>query len=143
MKTLKNTFFLACLLTVNFAFSALAKDKNNVQQTLTFSIDNYAEALKSGQSQYLSDILANNVKFNINRGGKIITYGKAEALKENKQNGKIIQNCEISYQVIAQSDTYALANISMKYENFTRENIVSFTKQDGIWKITEVNSVFK
>lgn len=124
------------------SLATFAKDKSKAQRTLSFSVENYVQSLKTGYSDNLSEILADNVKININRNGKLLTYGKSDALKYNK-NANIIQNCQITQNVLTQSDSYAIVNVSMKYEHFTRENIITLANTDGSWKITEVNSVFK
>ncbi len=144
MKTLKLSFLLiAVMLTVSTSFASKPDNKKSTK-TLAFSIDSYIQTLKAGHCENFAEILSDNVKFHINRNGKILTYGKAEAIKHNaKANTNVIQDCEISHNIITGSDTYALVNVSMKYPDFTRENIVSLSKINGIWKITEVNSVFK
>lgn len=144
MKTLKLPLLLiAMMLTVSISF-AIKPDNKKAARTLAFSIDSYINNLKTGHCENFAEILADNVKFHINRNGKILTYGKADALKHNaKAKAQVIQDCEITHNIITGSDTYALVNISMKYPDFTRENIVSLSKINGIWKITEVNSVFK
>ncbi|WP_353138992.1 DUF4783 domain-containing protein [Pseudopedobacter sp.] len=141
MKTLKNIYLILALMLVSSM--SFAKDKNSAQKTLAFSVDNYIQSLKSGYNENLADILSDQVKININRNGQLLTYGKEQALKHNKNASNVVQNCDITHNVITQSDNYAIVNVSMKYEHFTRENIISLTKTDRGWKITEVNSVFK
>lgn len=141
MKTLKNIYLVLALVMISFTITA--KDKNKVQRTLSFSVENYVQSLKTGYSENLSEILSDNVKFNINRNGKLLTYGKSEALRHNKNRSEVVQDCQITEQMITQSDSYAIVNVSMKYDHFTRENFVTLSKQDGSWRITEVNSVFK
>lgn len=122
---------------------AKADDKKAFQRTMNFTLDTYVEALKSGYSVNYSSIISDYAKFNINRSGKLYTYGKAEELKSHGKDNIITQNCDITSTVITSSENYALVNVSMKYEFFTRENIVSLSKIRDSWKITEVNTIFK
>ena len=118
-------------------------DRKAVQKTMTYCIDTYIEALKLGYCTDYAAVIADHAKFNLNRNGKLFTHGKSEELKAHGKNNKITQNCDVNYNVITSSENYALINISMKYDFFTRENIVSLSKINDSWKITEVNSVFK
>jgi hypothetical protein len=143
MKTQKSLFFLMAFAFVGTIAFASPADKKAVQKTMTHCIDTYLETLKSGYSADYAAIIADHAKFNLNRNGKLYTHGKSEELKSHGKNSKITQNCELNYNVITASENYALINVSMKYDFFTRENIVSLSKINNSWKITEVNSVFK
>lgn len=135
------TIIIALLLAAN-SF-AKPNDKKSIQKTMSFSIDTYIETLKSGYNNNYSIIIADDAKFNLNRNGKVHSHGKSDELKLHSKNNITTQNCDITYNVITASENYALVNVSMKYEFFTRENIVSLSKQNDVWKIKEVNSVFK
>lgn len=142
----KTTLFnlvIALMLTASASF-ANQDEKKAEKKTLTFSIDSYIDQLKTGYDENYASILSNDVKFNLNRNGKIFSHGKTKELESyNKKNEGQLQNCEIDYKVITSSDSYALLNVTMQFEGFTRENIVTMTKINDSWKITEVNSVFK
>lgn len=141
-KTLFN-LVIALMLTATASF-ADQDDKKAEKKTLTFSIDSYIDQLKTGYDENYASILASDVKFNLNRNGKTLTHGKAKELESySKKNEGQIQNCEIDYKVITSSDSYALLNVTMQFEGFSRENIVTMSKINDSWKIVEVNSVFK
>ena|SRR6476661_8132550 len=134
---------VALMLTVSATF-ANQDDKKAEKKTLSFAIESYVDQLQTGFNEDYASILSNDVKFNLNRNGKTFSHGKTEELKDyNKKNEGLVQNCKIDYKVITSSDSYALLNVSMQFDGFTRENIVSMAKVNDSWKITEVNSVFK
>jgi len=143
MKTQKLLFLLFAFAFIGSTSFAKPDDKKAAQKTMSYSIDTYVEVLKSGYSADYASIIADHTKFNLNRNGKLFTHGKSEELKAHAKNSAITQNCDVNYTVITASENYALINVSMKYEFFTRENIVSLSKINDSWKITEVNSVFK
>src|SRR5690606_39197806 len=101
MKTLKNIYLILALMLVSSM--SFAKDKNSAQKTLAFSVDNYIQSLKSGYNENLADILSDQVKININRNGQLLTYGKEQALKHNKNASNVVQNCDITHNIITQS----------------------------------------
>jgi hypothetical protein len=141
MKTkLLSAILLVCLLISNYGF---AKDK--VKRSLNFCLETFMSTLQTGYHQDYSSIIAENAKFNTNRSGKVVTHSKSDELKFYSKNGKqaAIQNCEITHDVITETENYALVNVKMKYPDFTRSNIVTLAKINDSWKITEVNSVFK
>lgn len=143
MKTQKLLTIIIALLLVAVNSFAKADDKKDIQKTISFSIDTYIEALKSGYNNNYSAIISDDAKFNLNRNGKVHSHGKSDELKLHSKNNIIAQNCDINYTVITASENYALINVSMKYDFFTRENIVILSMQNDVWKIKEVNSVFK
>ncbi len=143
MKTQKLLSLLIAFAFVGSTSFASPDAKKTVQKTMSLSLDTYIQTLKSGYHADYPSIIADNAKFNLNRNGKIFSHGKSEELKAHAKKSAITQDCDINYNIITASENYALVNVSMKYELFTRENIVSLSKINDSWKITEVNSVFK
>ncbi|WP_026902867.1 nuclear transport factor 2 family protein [Pedobacter glucosidilyticus] len=144
MKTKNFLTAIVCFVLLSVSSTVMADEKNIDKKSMSFSIGTYIEVLKSGYHADYASIIAYDAKFNINRNGNTVTHYKADELKfNNNKNNAATQNCKISYKIITASDNYALVTVSMHYENFTRENIVSLSKIKDSWKITEVNSVFK
>jgi hypothetical protein len=144
MKTKKFLTAIICFVLLSVSTLVMADEKNIYKKSMSFSIETYIDVLKSGYNADYASIIAYDAKFNINRNGSTITHYKTEELKfSNNKNNAATQNCHVSYKIITASDNYALVTVSMQYENFTRENIVSLSKNKDSWKITEVNSVFK
>lgn len=143
MKTQKLFFILMVFTITGSAAFAKPNDSKTFQKAMSFCINTYVQILKSGYCSDYASIIADHAKFNLNRNGKVHTHGKSEELKAHGKKNQIVQNCDVNYTVITANENYALVNVSMKYESFTRENIVSLSKINDSWKITEVNSVFK
>lgn len=141
MKTkLLSALLLVCLLVSSEGFA-----KERVKRSLNFCLETFISNLQTGYHQDYSSIIAENAKFMTNRSGNVITHAKSDELKFYSKEGKqaALQNCKITYDVITETENYALVNVKMKYPDFTRSNIVSLAKINDSWKITEVNSVFK
>ncbi|TAF43458.1 MAG: hypothetical protein EAZ51_05460 [Sphingobacteriales bacterium] len=110
--------------------------------TLAYSIETYLNMINLGETKKYATILADDVKFNTTRNGKIITHGKSEELNFIRSMGNVKQNCKTEFSTISTSENFSIIKVKMIYEGFTKENIVSFSKTDSGWKITDVTTVF-
>ena len=141
MKNLKTI-----LLAIIIATTALVAKANTVpeqnKETLQFSIAAYINMVSLGNSKDYASILANDVKFNSTRNGKLLSHGKKEELDFVRRVGYVKQNCTTAYETISTDDNFCVVKVRMIYEGFTRENIISLAKTDKGWMITDVTSVF-
>ncbi len=171
MKTLKSkTFLLSLLLMASFSFakadetirSMLLANSNEYahdsfiaakkqiytdekldKESVQYTVNAYIAKIQLGYySKELKNIYADNVKFNINRNGNIITHGKAEELAFMKANQGVKMQCKVTSNMIFSSDSYCLVKVSSKFSNFVREDLVTLYKINKSWQITEVTSVF-
>lgn len=136
------TLFIAIFLLAGISF-AKAGESNIDSRSFQYNVETYINKIKNGFNEDFSSILSNDIKFNLERNGKIITHGKNEELAFMKANSGTIQNCELASSTLVSTKNYSLVKISMIYPTFVREDYVTMLRTNENWKITEVTSVFK
>ncbi|MEO5910030.1 MAG: nuclear transport factor 2 family protein [Pelobium sp.] len=136
------TLFVAIFLVAGISF-AKADERNIDNKSLQYNVETYIKKIKTGYSEDFSNILSNDVKFNLERNGKMMTHGKNEELAFMKSNVGIIQNCKLASSALVSTTNYSLVKISMIYPTFVREDYVTMVRTNQSWKITEVTSIFK
>jgi hypothetical protein len=143
MKTQKlKTIFIAFVLLLGFnSFAKATKIKDN--SSIQYSIDSYVDRIKNGFSSDFSSVLADNVKFNIPRNGKIITHGKKEELAFLATQKNTIQQCEVETEVLVKNNNYSLVKVSSIYSSFVREDYVTLMRSNDKWEITDVTTDYK
>ena len=60
-----------------------------------------------------------------------------------KSNKNIEQICTTSTSIVESNNNVAIVKVSMKYDDFVRNNYVTIANTGNGWKITNVYSVFK
>jgi hypothetical protein len=141
MKTLKTILIaIVIALTTSLANAKTLPDQSKC--TLQFSITAYLNMVTNGTYKDYASILADNVKFNSTRNGKLVSHGKQEELDFIRRIGFVKQNCKTEYETLSSDDNFCVVKVRMIYENFTKENIISLAKTDKGWMITDVTSMF-
>ena len=142
MKTL-NTFVVAVIMVfVSVAAKADPKTKKE-KLTVKDAIEGYLDAFTKGKIKGFADLLDENVKFTTTRGDKVLTYTKSDILETLRNGANIVQNCETSTAIVETLPNQAVVKVSMKYDNFTKENFITLTESDSGWKITHVSTSYK
>jgi hypothetical protein len=134
---------LAIAILLGFNSFAKTGDDPVYKRSVQFSVNSYINQIKFGKSAELSKILADNVKFNMSRNGKIYTHGKKEELALFAENKDIIQQCKVEQSVIITTKNYTLVKVSSVYQNFIREDYITLVKSKDNWRITDVTTDFK
>lgn len=135
--------FLAIVMLLGFNSFAKTGDDPDYKKSIQFSVNSYINQIKFGKSAELSKILADNVKFNMSRNGKIYTHGKKEELALFAETKNVVQQCKVEQAVIITTKNYTLVKVSSVYENFVREDYITLIKSKDNWKITDVTTDFK
>lgn len=140
MKTLKLTTIIGLLFL--FGTAKADKPKTHAAFTMKFSIAAFIDADTRGICDGLTDIIADNAKFDMMRGDQMITVTKKQLLNHMETLRGVEQNCTTKYAVLETRNNYALIKVEMKYPQFTRINYVTMNECSEGWKITNVTSVF-
>jgi len=133
---------IATLLILLSGRTFASEDISAEKLTMDHVLQTYINAVTHGQITGLSDVLENSVKFTTTRGAKIINNSKSEMLTALTRTSNINQNCITEHSVIEQTSTQAVIKVSMKYEDFTRVNVINLAKAGKRWKITNVSTSF-
>ncbi|MDO3644890.1 MAG: nuclear transport factor 2 family protein [Mucilaginibacter sp.] len=140
MKALKSIMLGLALLVV----CGIAK-ANTIDEKVTpnYAINTFVDAMTRGRVAGLDGVLDNSAEFNMMRGKQMLSFSKKEMLEFFKSNKNIEQACTTSTSIVESNNKVAIVKVSMKYDDFVRDNYVTIANNGSSWKITNVYSVFK
>lgn len=141
MKTIKITSIALSMLLL-FGSAKADKPKNRITASMRFSITSFIDADARGNCDGMAELIADNAKFTMMRGDKLLSFNKKEIVNSMENLRGIHQNCTTNYAVVEASGNYALIKVEMKYPTFSRFNYVTMNQCSDGWKITNVSSIF-
>ena len=142
MKTLKAMVMgLALLLVCGVSQAASVTNHNNT--TKDEVINAYLDAVVHGKINGFSDIVDDDAQFNMKRGSNVNTLNKPQVLDALKLNENIEQDCQCTKTVMQDSEDMSVVKVDMKYNDFTRTDVITAQRAGNGWKITKVETSFK
>ncbi|WP_313157707.1 hypothetical protein [Sphingobacterium multivorum] len=146
MKALVKTFAAAALIVVStFAMAAegpgAKTTKANVNlSTADLALDHYVAVTTAGESAGVERLFAEDFKQKI-QASNAQSHGRSEILKSlKKQKGEKL-NCVVSTDILEESADYMVAKVTLKFENFTKTDLVTLEREGNSWKVSKsVNS---
>jgi hypothetical protein len=146
MKTLVKTFAAATLIVVStFAMAAegpaLKSDKANVNlSTADLALDHYVAVTTEGESAGVEQLFAEDFNQKIQASNTQSNSRSAVVKLLKKQKGEKL-NCIVSTDIIEESADYMVAKVTLKFENFTKTDLVSLERVGNDWKVSKsINS---
>ncbi len=134
MKTLK-TILLGLTLII-----ATTAAKADGQPSKTEVIDIFMNASAHGKMEKFESVLADNVQFSTQRGERTIRADKNDMLAFYKASENVEQACKCTSTTLKENEKNMVVKIEMKYEKYTRTNLVTMKNIDGNWKISRVET---
>jgi hypothetical protein len=141
MKTLKAMMMGMALLLICGASQAksLISPNNSKDQV----IDTYLNAVVHGKLAGIDDAIDNEAQFDMRRGNNVNTLTKAQIISSLKANENIEQDCQCTKTVVRDDDDMKVIKVDMKYNDFTRTDVITTEHAGSGWKITKVETSFK
>ena len=148
MKTLVKTFAAAALIAVStFAMAAegpgskAAKANVNLS-TADFALDHYVAVTTAGESAGVEQLFADdfNQKIQATNAQSNSRSAVVELLK--KQKGEKL-NCTVNTDIIEESADYMVAKVTLKFENFTKTDLVTLERVGNDWKVSKSINSYK
>jgi hypothetical protein len=141
MKTLKAMMMGMALLLICGASQAksLISPNNSKDQ----AIDTYLNAVVHGKLAGIDDAIDNEAQFDMRRGNNVNTLTKAQIISSLKANENIEQDCQCTKTVVRDDDDMKVMKVDMKYNDFTRTDVITTEHSGSGWKITKVETSFK
>lgn len=141
MKNLINLFFATILIA---STSAFAHAETNIERlnTADGALNLYVETVTQGQTSYANELFSEQFRQTTSNQSKAIRHNKQEVVAFLKGNKNIKQNCTTNYDILEASTSYALARVEMKYEGFSKIDLVSLSMENGSWKVDQVISSY-
>jgi|ERR1700744_2661263 len=135
MKTLKT---LVCLMVLLATLSVKTYGHPSTGD-YTNTINAYISSYINNDSRQMSKILADGACLKLSRGESLIVQPKQVLVSFMHESGKMVQNCESKYEVIAKSGALVIACVCFDYANATQRIYLTLERDtDKDWKITQV-----
>ncbi|WP_201288587.1 hypothetical protein [Sphingobacterium composti Ten et al. 2007 non Yoo et al. 2007] len=123
----RNLTTIATVVMMVLSLSSFANGKVNptTHYTSTAILSNYIDSSVLGKQKFVKEMLADNFEFvNASSNSKSTKNQYSQFLK-NTDN--LTYNCATSYEILDQSGDVAVAKVTMKFENFTRVDIINMS----------------
>ncbi|MDR3010858.1 MAG: nuclear transport factor 2 family protein [Sphingobacterium sp.] len=148
MKTLVKTFTAAALIAVStFAMAAegpgakTAKANVNLS-TADLALDHYVAVTTEGESAGVEQLFAEDFNQKIQASSAQSHSRSAVAKLLKKQKGEKL-NCTVSTDIIEESADYMVAKVTLKFENFTKTDLVTLERVGNDWKVSKSINSYK
>jgi hypothetical protein len=106
-------------------------------------ITTYINAIIHGKFDGLDKAIADNAEFSTTRGENVNTFNKAQMLAALQPNANMEQDCKYTTTVVQQDDEIVIKKVEMKYNGYSRTDLVTAQASGKGWKITKVESTFE
>ena len=148
MKALVKTFAAAALIAVStFAMAAEGPGsksaKANVNlSTADFALEHYVAVTTEGESAGVEQLFADDFNQKI-QASNTQSNSRNEVVKSlKKQKGEKL-NCTVSTDIIEESVDYMVAKVTLKFENFTKTDLVTLERVSNVWKVSKSINSYK
>jgi len=148
MKTLVKTFAAAALIAVS-TFTMAAEGpgakatKANVNlSTADFALDHYVAVTTEGESAGVEQLFAEDFKQKI-QATNAQNHSHNEVVKSlKKQKGEKL-NCTVTTDILEESADFMIAKVTLKFENFTKTDLVTLERIGSDWKVSKSINSYK
>ena len=148
MKALVKIFTAAALIAVStFAMAAEGPGsksaKANVNlSTADFALNHYVAVTTEGESAGVEQLFAEDFNQKI-QASNAQSYSREAVVKSlKKQKGEKL-NCQVSTQIIEESADYMVAKVTMKFEDFSKTDLVTLEREGNDWKVSNSINSYK
>jgi len=148
MKTLVKTFAAAALIAVStFAMAAegpgAKATKTNVNlSTADFALEHYVAVTTEGESAGIEQLFADDFNQKIQATNAQSNSRSAVVKLLKKQKGEKL-NCTVSTDILEESADYMVAKVTLKFENFTKTDLVTLERVANDWKVSKSINSYK
>ena len=148
MKTLVKTFAAAALIAVStFAMASegpgakTAKANANLS-TADFALEHYVAVTTEGESAGVEQLFAEDFNQKI-QASNAQSHSRSAVVKLlKKQKGEKL-NCTVSTDILEESTDYMVAKVTLKFENFTKTDLVTLERVGNNWKVSKSINSYK
>ncbi|MGE8428434.1 MAG: nuclear transport factor 2 family protein [Sphingobacterium sp.] len=148
MKAIVKTFAAAALIAVStFAMAAEGPGsksaKANVNlSTADFALEHYIAVTTEGESAGVEQLFAEDFNQKIQASNAQSNSRSAVVKLLKKQKGEKL-NCTVSTDVLEESADYMVAKVTLKFENFTKTDLVTLERVGNDWKVSKSINSYK
>ena len=115
--------------------------KANVNlSTADFALEHYVAVTTEGESSGVEQLFAEDFNQKIQTSNAQSHSREAVIKSLKKQKGEKL-NCVVSTDIIEESADYRIAKVTLKFEDFTKTDLVTLVREGNDWKVsTSINS---
>jgi hypothetical protein len=148
MKAIVKIFAAAALIAVStFAMAAegpgAKATKANINlSTADFALEHYVAVTTAGESAGVEQLFAADFNQKI-QTTNALSNSRSEVVKAwKKQKGEKL-NCRVSTDILEESADYMIAKVTLKFDNFTKTDLVTLERVDNDWKVSKSINSYK
>jgi len=148
MNSLVKTFAAAALIAVStFAMAAegpgskAAKANVNLS-TADFAIEHYVAVTTEGESAGVEQLFAKDFNQKVQSANAKTNSRDVVVKYLKKQKGEKL-NCALSTEILEESVDYMVAKVTLKFENFTKTDLVTLEREGSGWKVSKSINSYK
>jgi hypothetical protein len=148
MNSLVKTFAAAALIAVSTFAMAADKPVSKSEKitvnlsTADFALEHYVAVTTEGESAGVEQIFAADFNQKI-QASNAQNHSRSAIVKLlKKQKGEKL-NCAVSTDIIEESADYMVAKVTLKFENFTKTDLVTLVREGNGWKVSKSINSYK
>ncbi|MFA4978170.1 MAG: nuclear transport factor 2 family protein [Sphingobacterium sp.] len=148
MKMLVKTIAAAALIAISTCAMAAEgpgskSAKTNVNlSTADFALEHYVAVMTEGESAGVEQLFAEDFNQKV-QTAKLKSNSRSEVVKSlKKQKGEKL-NCTVSTDVLEESADYMVARVTLKFEDFSKTDLVTFVREGNDWKVSKSINSYK
>ncbi|QQT52113.1 nuclear transport factor 2 family protein [Sphingobacterium multivorum] len=117
--------------------------KANVNlSTADFALEHYVAVTTEGESAGVEQLFASDFNQKI-QASNAQSNSRSEVVKSlKKQKGEKL-NCTVSTDIIEESADYMVAKVTLKFDNFTKTDLVTLERVANDWKVSKSINSYK
>ena len=148
MNSLVKTFVAAALIAVStFAMAAEGPGSKSEKATINlstadFALEHYIAVTTEGESAGVEQLFAADFNQKIQSSNAQSHSREAVVKSLKKQKGERL-NCAVSTDIIEESADYMVAKVSLKFESFTKTDLVTLVREGNNWKVSKSINSYK
>lgn len=129
------------LLSICFVTKAIPRYNTNL--TADEVISNYINAIAHGKTAGLDKLIDNEATVSLTRGASINSLDKQKIVRFLKLADGIEQDCRVSLAIVQDNEDARISKVEMKYNDFTRVDVIKVQPAAGGWKITRIEISYR
>ncbi|RKE52755.1 nuclear transport factor 2 family protein [Sphingobacterium detergens] len=148
MKTLVKTFATVALIAVStFAMAAEGPSSKNIKANVNLStadlaLDHYVAVTTEGESAGVEQLFAEDFSQKV-QASNAQSHSRSALIKSlKKQKGEKL-NCTVTSDIIEESADYMVAKVTLKFQDFTKTDLVTLVREGNDWKVSSSVNAYK
>ncbi|RKO68504.1 hypothetical protein D7322_26570 [Sphingobacterium puteale] len=148
MNSLVKTFAAAALIAVStFVMAAEGPGSKSAKvnvnlSTADFALEHYVAVTTEGESAGVEQLFAADFNQKIQTSNAQSHSREAVVKSLKKQKGERL-NCAVSTDIIEETADYMMAKVTLKFESFTKTDLVTLEREGNNWKVSKSINSYK